>query len=327
MSLIKATIFIPTYNGDAYLDKILSMIFKQEVDYKYEVLVIDSGSSDGTLPIVHKYLNKHDNMRLIEIDKKEFGHGKTRNYAAQVSNGEFIVYLSHDAIPASKSWLYEMLAPFEINEKIMGVTGRQIPRHKCVPLLKYEIRSVFNQLGPEAGTSIFYKDTFMKNPVYRDMVTFYSDVNSATRRKFLLDSIAYREVPYAEDQLFGRDLIDSGYYKAYAGRGSVVHSNDLLLREYKHRVFDETIGLRKIGTELRMPSRKSIVKSVVLGVLKDGYHTVMDDQYSLKRKVYWLLVNPLYHIEKWRGVRLAIKASLDDSEIFGKYSLESRRAK
>lgn len=323
---IKATVIIPTYNGEAYLDKLLKMVFKQDVDFDYEVFVIDSTSRDNTVVIIEKYLAKYKNkMTYEQIPTKEFGHGKTRNYAARQANGEYVVYLSQDAIPASKTWLYEMIKPFELNDKIVGVVGKQIPRHKCVPLLKYEIRSVFKNLGADGGTTIYYKDSFMKDKVFNDVVTFYSDVNSAARRKFLVNEIPYRDVPYAEDQLFGRDIIDAGYQKVYAARGSVIHSNDITLKEYKHRTFDEVVGLRRIGTEIGRVSIKGVTKSVVLGVLKDAYRTIRDDQYSFKRKIYWLLINPFYHIEKWRGYRMGQSVDLDDSDIFYKHSLEAKR--
>lgn len=325
MTGIKATIVIPTYNGDKYLDELLKIVFKQELDHPYDVFVIDSTSRDKTVSIIEKYLAKHSNMTYEQIPTKEFGHGKTRNYAATVAKGEYIVYLSQDAIPAGKKWLYEMIKPFEINEKIVGVVGKQIPRHKCVPLLKYEIRAVFKNLGSDAGTNIFYKDSFMKDNVFYDAVTFYSDVNSAARRDFLLNTIPYRDVPYAEDQLFGRDVIEAGYMKAYVPRGSVIHSNDISLREYKHRVFDETVGLRRIDTELHPIPLRSRVKLIVYGSIKDAYRTIRDDQYSLKRKVFWLLTNPLYHIEKWRGYQMAVKHDLEDGLIFSKHSLEAKK--
>lgn len=324
---IKATIFIPTYNGERYLRSILKAIFNQRVNFNYEVLIIDSGSKDATLDIIHEYQSSHENLRLEEISNAEYGHGKTRNYAAQVAKGEIVVYISHDAVPEHNRWLYEMVRPFEINDKIVGVTGKQIPRHKCVPLQKYEIQAVFRGLGPDFGTTLFYKDTFMDNPVYYDSVSFYSDVNSAARRSFLVDKIPYQDVPYSEDQLFGRDIIDAGYYKAYAPRAAVVHSNDLRLREYKHRTFDEIIGLRKIGTPIRKPSLKHIIKMIFICVVKDSIKTVFDPHYSLKRKVYWLIMNPFYHIEKWRGVCLGVSAKLDDSDMFNRLSLEKRRNK
>jgi rhamnosyltransferase len=218
-----------------------------------------------------------------------------------------------------------MIRPFDINEKIIGVTGKQSPRHKCVPLQKYEIQKAFNNLGPDFGTTIFYKDDFMKNPVYYDSVTFYSDVNSAARRDYLIDTIPYRDVPYAEDQFFGRDVIEAGYYKAYASRANVIHSNDLLLREYKNRIFDEVMGMRKIGIVITKPSYRHVVKMIIEGILKDTIRTVYDEGYSFKRKMYWLMLNPFYHIEKWRGFRLAANADITDEIITTKYSLEKLR--
>ena len=321
----KATIIIPTYNGEKYLDRLLNMVFKQELDHPFDVFVIDSTSSDRTVEIIQTHLKKHKNMTYEQIPTKEFGHGKTRNYAAQIAKGEFVVFLSQDAIPAKKSWLYEMLKPFELNDKIVGVVGKQVPRAICVPLLKYEIRTVFNNLGSEAGTALFYKDFFMDDPVYGDVVTFYSDVNSAARRDFLVNEIPYRDIPYAEDQFFARDIIEAGYMKAYAPRGRVIHSNDIPLFEYRHRTFDEIVGLRRIGAKIELPSWKHIVKATVLGSLKDAYHASRDKQYSFKRKIFWMVVNPFYHIAKWRGFRTAVKVDLSDDRTFSKHSLEARR--
>lgn len=322
---IKATVFIPTYNGDRYIKEILGAIFKQVVDFEYEVLIIDSGSKDKTLSIIKSFQKKHKNLRLHEIPNTEYGHGKTRNEAAHMANGEIVVYLSHDATPSHKRWLHEMVKPFEISDDIVGVMGKQIPRPHCIPMLKAEIKGVFAGFGPDIGTTIYYKDNFIDSQAIYDAVSFYSDANSAARRDFLTGKIPYQDVKYAEDQLFGRDVINAGYRKAYAPRGSVMHSNDLTLREYKHRLFDETVGLRKIGLPVGAPPMKQVIKMVIRGILRDTRNILRDHQYTRKRKLYWLAVNPLFHIEKWRGVRLGAKIDLDDVDVHTKYSLESRR--
>lgn len=321
----KATIFIPTYNGQAHLKEIFVAIFKQKVDFDYEVLVIDSGSTDSTVKIIKKFEAKYDNIRFIQIPNSEYGHGKTRDYAARIAEGEIVVYISHDAIPSHSRWLYEMVKPFELNDKIAGVMGKQIPRPKCFPLLKYEIQSVFRNFGPDFGTTIFYKDDFVKKKSIYDSITFYSDSNSAARRSYLTGMFPYRHVDYAEDQLLGRDIIDGGYLKAYAPRASVIHSNDLELREYKHRMFDEILALRKNGIKVERPSIKRIVKMIVIGSSKDAVRIVRDKQYSFKRKVYWMLLNPFFYIEKWRGVRLATSVNLNDKEAHSQHSLEEKR--
>lgn len=325
MTKIKATIFIPTWFGEQYLDEVLEHVFKQKVPFDYEVLIYDTSSTDKTPKIIEKYAKKHKNLRYKTITKEQFGHGKTRNEAAHDAKGEIVVYISQDVTPAHDRWLYELVKPFEISDKIIGVIGKQDPRAHCFPLLKGEIHSVFRNFGPDFGTTVFYKDTFVKDQSVYDAISFYSDVNSAARKSYLIDELPYQDVPYAEDQLLGRDIIDAGYQKAYAPRANVQHSNDMKLSEYKSRMFDEVIGLRKIGIPVTAPSKKATLKLLIVGIVKDWVRTFYDGQYSWKRKLYWLAVNPLYHVEKWRGVHLAVKADLANLDMLNKYSLENIR--
>ena len=322
---IKATVFIPTWFGEQYLDEVLKAVFRQKVPFNFEVLIYDTSSKDSTPEIIKKYAKKHANFRHKTITKEEFGHGKTRNAAAHDAKGEIVVYISQDVTPAHNRWLYEITKPFELNENIVGVIGKQDPRPHCFPLLKSEIRKTFNGFGPDYGTTLFYNDDFIKDQSTYDAVCFYSDVNSAARKSFLVGKIPYQDVPYAEDQLFGRDVIGAGYQKAYAPRANVVHSNDMTLGEYKHRMFDETMGLRKIGIPVPVPGKRAIIKMVSRGIVRDTINILRDGQYSKKRKLYWLILNPLYHIEKWRGVRLATLTDMEDDSSMSKYSLESRR--
>ena len=322
---IKATVFIPTWFGEQYLDEVLKSVFRQKTPFLFEVLIYDTSSKDRTPQIIEKFAKMHKNLRYKTITKEEFGHGKTRNAAAHDAKGEIVVYISQDVTPAHNRWLYEMVKPFDLNNKIVGVIGKQDPRPHCFPLLKTEIRRTFKGFGPDYGTTVFYKDEFIKDQSTYDAVCFYSDVNSAARKSFLTGDIPYQDVPYAEDQLFGRDVIDAGYQKAYAPRANVVHSNDMTLSEYKHRMFDETMGLRKIGIPVPVPGKRAIIKMVSRGIIRDTLNILRDSQYSKKRKLYWLVLNPLYHVEKWRGVRLATLTDLDDTKIQDKYSLEKIR--
>ncbi|TFD44227.1 glycosyltransferase family 2 protein [Cryobacterium sp. TMT2-10] len=315
------TVAILTYNGEVYLERILQQVTTQQIDGDVEVLVIDSGSTDSTLDIVRKF----PAVRLHEIPNSEFGHGKTRNLAAQLANGQFIAFLTHDAIPASAQWLRELLAPFALDTRIVAVMGKQIPRAGCFPLLKYEIQGVFAGFGPDFGTSIFYKDDFVQSEGVLNAVSFYSDVNSAARRDFLVHTIPYRDVRYAEDQLFGKDLIEAGYRKAYSGRAAVEHSNDLTLAEYRRRIFDETVGLRQIGFDIPELTRANRSRLIIRGVVGDTLRILRDGNFGWKRKLYWLVVNPAYQIQKWNSYRASTLVDISDEEAVRSGSLEHTR--
>jgi len=321
------TVFIPTYFGEDYLEDLFTMVFRQKIDKSYEVLVYDTSSTDRTPKIIEKYAKKYKNIRHKTIAKKDYGHGKTRAAAAHDAKGDIVVYLSQDAVPAHDRWLYEMVKPFEISPRIIGVMGKQDPRPKTFPLLKREIISVFGSFGPDCGTTVFYKDDFVKSQEVYDKIAFYSDVNSAARRSYLIGELSYKDVPYAEDQLFGRDVINAGYMKAYSPRGNVLHSNEFKLREYKMRMFDETMGLRRVGIDVKLPTIAQIAKMIIKGWIKDTLFTLRDRQYSRKRKLFYLASNLFYNIEKWRGVRRAVLTKLDDETAIGKYSLEQIEAK
>ncbi|MFJ3391456.1 glycosyltransferase family 2 protein [Leifsonia aquatica] len=318
---VDVTIAILTYNGETYLRRILEMIRRQDFAGTVEVLVIDSGSTDSTLDIVRSF----PEVVLEQIPNSEFGHGRTRNLAARLAKGEYIAYLTHDAIPASESWLRELLAPFALDEKVVAVMGKQVPRPGCFPLLKYEIRGVFAGFGPDFGTTVFYKDDFAQDEGVLGAMSFYSDVNSAARRDFLVDVVPYRDVRYAEDQLFGRDLLDAGYRKAYAGRAAVEHSNDLTLAEYKLRVFDETVGLRQIGFPIPELSKKQMIRLTARGIVGDTLRILRDGDFSWKRKLYWLAFNPRYQVVKWRSYRDSTLIDVNDEDAVRAGSLEHSR--
>jgi rhamnosyltransferase len=300
-ALPSVTVTVLSYNGEAYLDAILTAVEAQRYDGNVETLVIDSGSTDGTLQIVQR----HPHVRLHQIPNSEFGHGRTRNLAASLATGEIVVYLTHDAVPANRDWLARLVAPIVDDQRIVAVLGKQVARPSAPPLLKYDIARVFARLGPDHGVTVAFDDGTLEDEHAMRLASFYSDTCSAARRELLLNKVPYRDVEYAEDQVFGRDLIEGGYRKAYAPGAIVEHSNDGNLREFGKRIAADLIGLRGTGVEIAEVSRFAALKQWVKWSAMDAAQILVDRDYSLGRKLYWLLMNPLYHAVKWSNYRRA----------------------
>ena len=72
------SVVLPVKNGARHLREVLEAISRQRIDAAVEVLVVDSGSSDGSVEIA-----RAAGARVIEIEPAEFGHGSTRNLAAE----------------------------------------------------------------------------------------------------------------------------------------------------------------------------------------------------------------------------------------------------
>ncbi len=300
-SMPSATVTILTWNGECYLDDILVALEAQNYAGVFDVLVIDSGSTDRTLDIV----GAHPGVRLHQIPHSEFGHGRTRNLAAQLSTGEIVVYLTHDAVPATADWLSSLVAPFIDNERVVAVLGRQVARRSAPPLLKYDIERVFSRIGPPTAVTVFSDDGTLMDELSRWRATFYSDACSAARRTTVTTTVPYRDVDYAEDQVFGRDVIAAGFAKAYAPSAVVEHSNDGNLREFGQRIAADLLGLRAIGAEIGPVSRWAAFRQWTRWSVLDMARLLVDRDFGVGRTVYWLVMNPVYHAVKWASYRRA----------------------
>lgn len=319
-----ATIIIPTFNGERYLERILNMVDVQLYTGTVEVLVIDSGSTDRTLEILRSW----PAVRLYEIPNSQFQHGRTRNLAAHLARGECLVFLTQDAVPLTENWLAEILAP--LNQPALAavaVLGRQKPRANCFPLQKYDISAVFDRFTSQDETVFYELGDSAPTEQEMDVLAFYSDVNSATRRDFLLHVIPYQELDYSEDMAFGRDLISQGFRKAYAPLGAVEHSNDLSLSEFGKRTFDETMSLRRLGELGPIVGIRKAILRAGYAMVRDSFRIVRDPDYGVLAKLGWLFANPFYHLLKctnyWRGVRVR----LNDDSALERYSLERARVR
>lgn len=315
--MVDVTVIIPTLNGATYLREVLQAVAGQEGAGDVEVIVIDSGSTDGTLDIVADFPEVH----LEHIAKKDFGHGRTRNWGAELARGRYVAFLTQDATPASPHWLRHLIEPLHVNDDVWGVYGLQIPRSHCPPMLKYEIRNTFAASGADVGVTL--QSAAWTTAGQRDRAGFYSDVNSATRKDVLTTLLAYRDVRYGEDQLFGRDVLDAGKLKAYSPAAAVIHSNDVKISDYANRVFDEALALREIGAPVAVGGPAKRYYRVARGVVGDTLRIARDADYRWSQKLRWWSTNPRYHLAKWRGYRWGEVVDPADDAQRARYSLEA----
>src|SRR6266508_3231855 len=93
------SVIILTRNGMPLVECCLHSVLDQETSWPFEVIVIDSGSTDGTLELV-----KSLPVELIRIKPEEFNHGRTRNLGASQAKGEFVIFLVQDAVALKRTF-------------------------------------------------------------------------------------------------------------------------------------------------------------------------------------------------------------------------------
>jgi len=314
-----ATIVVPTFNGEEFLGEVIEAVFNQKTAKTYELLIIDSGSSDGTLDIIAKY----PKIRLHQIPNKEFGHGRTRNLAVEMADSEFVVFLTQDATPSHERWLDYLLEPFTINSKVGCVLGKQIPRAHCFVTLKREVAQVFKSFGDDGSISLQRKDDLTTQLGITN--NFLSDTNSAVR-KSIATKVPFQDVNYAEDQALGIDMLDRGYFKAYAPLGSVFHSHDYPLSKYFKRKFDEYMGLKESTGYVAQANRKELILGSLKSTMLDYAFLFRDREFTLAEKIHDFFLAPFYNFATRRAIRVAAKTQAGGKK-HDKLSLESKTRK
>lgn len=320
------SVFIPLFNGQPYVRPTIEAVLEQKLPdgYEIELLITDSGSTDGSAEIAQEYASRFpDVVKFNQIPNHEFGHGKTRQRASEVARGEFMLFLSQDATPANSEWAERMIEPFFASERVGLVYGRQLPRPTAAPILKREVAATFNQLGPSGAIVLQRTGSFVTDLIDERTNDFFSDVNSAVRRNLLVN-IPFRDVSYAEDQALAQDMQRAGYIKAYAADGAVIHTNEYTAREYLHRKFDEYVGLQKSTGYLEKPSLVNLLLGWIKPTVKDWLYITRDPEYPLQTKLRYSLTAPLYAFNGCRGKFLALSHGNNSSKIHA-LSLESKR--
>jgi rhamnosyltransferase len=243
MRVPKASIIIPTKNPGVAFHAVLSSIRTQKTDFMFDVLVIDSGSDDGTV----EYVRQIDDgrIRLYEIPPETFGHGKTRNLGVSLTSGEYAVLVTHDARPVHYDWLAILVATADTDTNIAGVFGRHLPQPRANPFTARDLRLHFKQFEREPIQAIQDAQAYVKDANYRRKLRFFSD-NNALLRRSVWEKIPYQDVDFAEDQMWAKQVLESGWKIAYANEASVYHSHDYGLIERLRRSFDEGYALRQL---------------------------------------------------------------------------------
>lgn len=231
------SIIILTKNGEDQIGSCLEGVFRQKTKYFYEVIVVDSGSTDNTVKIAKEF-----DVQLIKIKPEEFGHGKTRNLGARLAKGLYLVYLTQDAIPAHEYWLDNLVGNLEEDENIAGVYSRWFPKPDCNPLERREITELFKPIKETRDLNKICKEKFLRN--IKDFILF-SNVSSSIRKQ-VWEKIPFNDMAiFAEDQEWCTSVLLSGYTIVYEPTSVVFHSHNHSFKLLFQRSFDSGVAFKQ----------------------------------------------------------------------------------
>lgn len=257
---MRASLVIPTLNAAKELPALLETVQAQTVELE-EVLVVDSSSKDGTSDVAKRF-----GARTLSIPRSEFDHGGTRHAALMETSGDFVLFMTQDALPVDRFYIERLLEPFSDSEVAM-VSGRQLPKpdarrfEQLVREFNYPAESNVRSIEdvPELGMKAF----------------FASDVCSAYRRNAYLECGGFeRPCNIYEDLLMAATFLREGWKVAYAADAQVLHSHNLAPVEQYRRNREGGIALARNEDLLRGASSTGegarLAKAVASRLLREG---------------------------------------------------------
>jgi len=175
--MIKISVIIPCKNENVDIKDCLGSIFNQTFPKKYyEVLIVDGGSTDGTLDI----LNKYKQIKVIQ----EFGRHKSaanaRNIGAKQAKGKILVFM--DADTAYNTVYLERIYEHFKDSKIHAVTAKSVDFKNSTFLAKcYYAERCASTKKVHFGVHCVRKDVFEKLGGFNPKLGFGEDADLWSR--------------------------------------------------------------------------------------------------------------------------------------------------
>lgn len=208
------SVIIPTLNAEHEIEDLLAALERQSLR-PMEILVVDSASDDDTVPLV----KMHEGIRLLQIERCDFNHGATRDMALRATTGDFVCFLTQDALPASDAYLEQLVTPMVGDPSIALVSGRQLPKADA-----RRFEQLVRSFNYPDSPSVRSKSDLNKCGI---KTFFASDSCSAYRRTAYLDCGGFEYVNTNEDMLMAARFVASGLKVAYEPGAEVYHSHNL----------------------------------------------------------------------------------------------------
>ncbi len=250
------SIVILTKDAERYIENSLNSIFNQNTDYNFEIVCIDSGSTDRTEQIC-----KDKGVKLYKILPEDFNHGLTRNLAVSIAKGEYIVFISQDAIPSDTNWLRIMVDILKGDTRVAGVYCRQVPHENASHFAAWQID---NYLPKETQINqIEQKEIYERLPPEEKYRLCKFDNACSCIRRSVWQEFNFRKMGFGEDIEWAKRVLEAGYKIIYTKEVAVIHSHDLSLIETFRRAYLHHRLLYNLFHLRAFPSFLSFLKNLI----------------------------------------------------------------
>ncbi len=222
-------VIIPAYRPGRELQELLERLSRQTRPVR-RIIVMNTRTEVD----VRAMLEAFPKAELHELEKSEFDHGGTRDAGARLSDADYLLFLTQDALPADEHLVEHLAAAFS-EPRIKAAYARQLARPDCRELERFT--RIFNY--PEGSRVKTAEDL----PQLGIKTFFCSNVCAMYERETYVNKGGFiKKTIFNEDMIYAGGLIKAGYAIAYAADARVIHSHNYSGIAQFHRNFDLAVS-------------------------------------------------------------------------------------
>ncbi len=212
------SVIIPTLDAGPGFGRVLGAIRGQRGLGDIEILVVDSGSTDGTVELARRY-----GATVRQIPNAEFNHGATRDAAAERASGDVLLMTVQDAVLVGRDALRMLVLELEDDPTTIGTSPRQVPRADTDLYGAYAVWA--HETARESWRAARQRKPWQAmSPTERRAAAQLDNVCAAIRRD-AWSALRFREVAFAEDLDFGLRAVERGWSIGACQHAAVIHSH------------------------------------------------------------------------------------------------------
>ncbi len=244
---MNCSIVIRAYNEEKHIGRLLEGI-KQQTVKDVEIILVDSGSTDSTVPVAESF-----GARAVRIASDEFTFGRSLNLGVRAAKRELIVIASAHVYPVYPDWLESLLRPFQ-DEGVALTYGKQ----RGPASAKFSEQQIYHQWYPEAGRP-------------KQETAFCNNANAAIRKGLWAENPYDETLTGLEDLAWAKWAKEQGYAIAYVAEAEVVHVHNETPRGVFNRYRREAMAFRQIHPEAHF-NLYDFLRLTATNILSDLYH-------------------------------------------------------
>ncbi len=262
----KVDVIIPVYRPDEKLIKIIKRLHAQTYPVNRLILINTGKEYFDEFFKDSRLLSQYDDLMIRHITPEEFDHGATRRYGVSLSDADFFICMTDDAVPADNRLVEELIRPLE--EKKASVSyARQLPGKDSDIVEKTSRR--FNYPARSCIKSLADLDTL-------GIKTFFCSNACAAYDRDVYEALGgFKEhMIFNEDMVYAAGVIDAGGSIAYVAEARVIHTHHYTALQQLKRNFDLGVSQAQFPEVFERVSSSSegmrMIKMTVRTLIKKG---------------------------------------------------------